>query len=179
MVIFILFILLDCQSQIPHIKPPCLQVCRQIWHCVVNLCGINFQVIWGPGKFSLKIMNWGKPPVQTLSVFLPGFILRGLSLALKFLFLMVGFLCHIWWKQINALWHYFDLNVMDPYPATGNGGERCFSTVNWLTLLILSKWTLKCQLVPNVCHASLTLAYKSRLKDNFLFTQSTKKKDWH
>ena len=49
---------------IPHIKPPCLHVCRQIWRFVVNLpvCIVYFQVIWGPGKFRLKWMNWGRPP---------------------------------------------------------------------------------------------------------------------
>ena len=48
--------IVDCQSQIPHIKPPCFQVCRQIWHFVVNLsvCIVHFQVIWGPGKFGLN-----------------------------------------------------------------------------------------------------------------------------
>ena len=52
------------QSQIPHIKPPCFQVCWQIWHFVVNLsvCIVHFQVIWGPGKIRLKWMNWGRPP---------------------------------------------------------------------------------------------------------------------
>ena len=56
--------IVDCQSQIPHIKPPCFQVCRQIWHFVVNLSVwiVHFQVIWGPGKMRLKLMNWGRPP---------------------------------------------------------------------------------------------------------------------
>ena len=56
--------IVECQSQIPHIKPPCFQVCRQIWHFVVNLSVwiVHFQVIWGPGKMRLKLMNWGRPP---------------------------------------------------------------------------------------------------------------------
>ena len=55
---------MDCQSHIPHIKPPCLQVCRQVWHFVVNLsvCIVNNWVICEPGKFGLKKGTRGASP---------------------------------------------------------------------------------------------------------------------
>ena len=75
------FTIVDYQSQILHIKPPFLQVCRQIWHFVVNLsvCIVHFQVIWGPRKFGLKkvLGMTPLPPRVTLSSFYPFFLMRG------------------------------------------------------------------------------------------------------
>ena len=80
-----LITIVDCQSQIPHIKPPpseSLQVCRQMWHFVVNLSVriVRFQMIWGPGKFTLKWMNWGRPPLFRHCLFFYRFYIWGLPL---------------------------------------------------------------------------------------------------